>query len=156
MLARVLVLFAATASCLQLPSTPKAAEAVGRRAALSKLALLPLVLPLAANAEFSKIEVNRIQLGRDDVKTAKAATTAGRKAAKLVLSGKYSDPMHPGCERKLLQSGKFLTITGADEDGKKFTVKGLVDGNSITIDFTPKGGPAGVVATADVLGITFP
>ena len=32
----------------------------------------------------------------------------------------------------------------------------MVDGNDITIDFTPKGGPAGVVAKADVLGISFP
>ena len=74
------------------------------------------------------------------------------------IGGTYSDPAHPGCTRKvtLIGTNKVL-IEGADEDGKKFTVRGTYEGKEVTIDFTPKGGPADVTATYAIgSGLTFP
>merc|ERR1719387_669532 len=53
-----------------------------------------------------------------------------RAKAGVRIGGKYDDPMHPGCQRKvtLIGSNKVL-IEGADE------------GKTITVDFSPKGGP---------------
>ena len=74
------------------------------------------------------------------------------------LAGKYSDPAHPGCTRKvtLLGTNKVL-IEGADEDGKPWKVKGSYEGKTIVVDFTPKGGPKDVTATYSIgSGLTFP
>jgi len=44
-----------------------------------------------------------------------------------------------------------------DEDGKKWKVTGELVGNSIIIDFTPKGGPKGVEAKyVQGKGLVFP
>lgn len=56
----------------------------------------------------------------------------------------------------LHRSGQFVTITGADEDGKKWVVKGQTNGRDLLLDFSPKGGPPQVLAKADSLGIRFP
>lgn len=85
---------------------------------------------------------------------------AGRKGGnipKIRVSGVWSDPAHPGCTRKIVLQGSTAIITGADEDGKPFKVRGVVDGTTITVDFTPKGGPADVAAKYVVgKGIVFP
>ena len=72
------------------------------------------------------------------------------------LGGTYSDAAHPGCVRRILLSGSTAIITGADEDGKPWKVKGQVQGRSILVDFTAKGGPKDVVATWTGLGLRFP
>ena len=61
----------------------------------------------------------------------------------------------------LLPSGPLTAdtdkLTGADEDAKPWKVVGLVEGNSIFIDFTPKGGPANLEAKYVVgRGLVFP
>ena len=74
------------------------------------------------------------------------------------IGGKYADPMHPGCKRKvtLIGTNKVL-IEGADEDGKPWTVKGTYEGKAVTVDFTPKGGPKDVTATWSIAGgLLFP
>ena len=81
-----------------------------------------------------------------------------RAKAGVRIGGKYDDPMHPGCQRKvtLIGSNKVL-IEGADEDGKKWTVRGTYEGKTITVDFSPKGGPSGVTAEYAIgSGLTFP
>ena len=69
----------------------------------------------------------------------------------------WNDPAHPGCTRKIVVQGNTAFITGADEDGKPWKVKGKIEGNSIIVDFTPKGGPTGVEAKYIVgKGLAFP
>jgi hypothetical protein len=89
-----------------------------------------------------------------------AATAAGRGGGKIPTiraAGTWNDPAHPGCTRKIALSGSTAIITGADEDGKKWKVKGELKGNSIIVDFTPKGGPAGVEAKYVLgKGLVFP
>lgn len=79
------------------------------------------------------------------------SASAGRRAATISISGKYSDPQHPGCLRKISKSGEFLFVSGADEDGKKFNLNGKYSEDkgvrSVLIDFSPKGGPKDVVAS---------
>ena len=71
--------------------------------------------------------------------------------------GQYADPNHPGCERKIVAQGSGLIITGADEDKKAWKVKGKVEGTTILVDFSPKGGPADVEAKFVLgKGIVFP
>ena len=71
------------------------------------------------------------------------------------LNGRYSDPKHPGCARKVSKSGKFVTISGADEDGKKWTVQGRTDGRDLRIDFSSRGGPPDLLGRADSVQIKF-
>lgn len=73
--------------------------------------------------------------------------------------GTYTDPMHPGCTRRVAQIAgtKFASIRGADEDGIPWVAGANVacaDYNGVgkeqlIVDFTAKGGPKDVVAVAD-------
>merc|ERR1719353_2754466 len=87
-----------------------------------------------------------------------SASAPPRAVAGVRLAGKYSDPAHPGCKRTVTTVGtNKVVIDGADEDGKKWTVRGTYEGKSITVDFTPKGGPKDVTATYALgKGLTFP
>jgi hypothetical protein len=81
----------------------------------------------------------------------------GGKIPEIRAAGIWNDPGHPGCQRKIALAGNKAIITGADEDGKKWKVKGELKGNSIIVDFTPKGGPAGVEAKYVIgKGLVFP
>ena len=87
-----------------------------------------------------------------------ATSAPPRNVAGVRIGGKYADPNHPGCKRAvtLIGTNKVL-IEGADEDGKKWTVRGTYEGKEITVDFTPKGGPKDLTATYAVgKGLTFP
>ena len=68
--------------------------------------------------------------------------------------GKYSDPSHSGCERTIAYiGGRDLLISGADEDKKPWKVIGTrKNSDTLVVDFTPKGGPAGVTAKVLVGG----
>ena len=74
--------------------------------------------------------------------------TADKRGATPALSGKYEDPQHPGMARKVSKSGKFVFISGADEDGSKFKLSGSIEGRVLTVDFSPKGGPTDLQAVA--------
>jgi len=75
------------------------------------------------------------------------------------MVGTYTDPMHPGCTRRVAQIAgtKFASIRGADEDGIPWVAGANVacaDYNGVgkeqlIVDFTAKGGPKDVVAVAD-------
>merc|ERR1711920_260298 len=117
---------------------------MARRAVLGA-ALTPLVgAAVAANAEV----YNSGKLNTPD--------SAGRRAALVNFGGLYSDPAHPGCTRKVKLAGTAAFITGADEDKVPFKVKGSTQGNTITIDFSPKGGPKDVTGVWIGSGIKFP
>jgi len=89
-----------------------------------------------------------------------AAGLGGRKGGNIPtirIAGKWADPAHPGCTRKIqLGAGKAF-IAGADEDGKPWKAVGVIQGDDIIIDFSGKGGPSDVKATFVIgKGITFP
>jgi len=89
-----------------------------------------------------------------------AASLASRKGGAIPsirLAGKWSDPAHPGCTRKVQLSGNKAFISGADEDGKPWKAVGVINGDDVTIDFSAKGGPSDVKATYVIgKGLIFP
>jgi hypothetical protein len=89
-----------------------------------------------------------------------AAALASRKGGNIPtirIAGKWNDPAHPGCVRRVQLAGTKAFINGADEDGKPWKVVGLISGNDVTIDFTPKGGPKDVTASYVIgKGLVFP
>ena len=66
----------------------------------------------------------------------------------FTLQGTYSDPAHEGLPRTIAWvGGRNYQISGADEDKKAWSVIATkLNSGSISVDFTPKGGPSGVVA----------
>merc|ERR1719331_3346522 len=84
------------------------------------------------------------------------ASVAGK--AGIRIAGTYSDPQHPGYKApvKIVLQGGGAIITGKDEDGKKFQLKGTPNGKALYINFSPKGGPASVRAEWDGIGLVFP
>eukprot|EP00531_Pseudo-nitzschia_arenysensis_P016058 CAMPEP_0116129152 /NCGR_PEP_ID=MMETSP0329-20121206/7776_1 /TAXON_ID=697910 /ORGANISM="Pseudo-nitzschia arenysensis, Strain B593" /LENGTH=173 /DNA_ID=CAMNT_0003623409 /DNA_START=331 /DNA_END=852 /DNA_ORIENTATION=+ len=72
----------------------------------------------------------------------------------MSFDGEYSDPNHPGCKRTIVTDGSNATLSGTDTPGGDiWTVSGTVDGNTITVDFSPKGGPKGLKGTKIPEGI---
>ena len=60
----------------------------------------------------------------------------------MSFAGEYSDPNHPGCKRTIEVDGTSATISGTDTpDGEIWKVSGTVSGDTIVVDFSPKGGP---------------
>eukprot|EP00542_Grammatophora_oceanica_P012154 CAMPEP_0194032712 /NCGR_PEP_ID=MMETSP0009_2-20130614/5596_1 /TAXON_ID=210454 /ORGANISM="Grammatophora oceanica, Strain CCMP 410" /LENGTH=136 /DNA_ID=CAMNT_0038673237 /DNA_START=45 /DNA_END=455 /DNA_ORIENTATION=- len=80
------------------------------------------------------------------------------------FSGSYSDPNHPNCQRIISVDGTKANLKGtdgnpgcpADGSGAKWYLTGKVDGSSILVDFTPKGGPADLKGVWDNNGIRWP
>ena len=84
------------------------------------------------------------------------------------FTGNYDDPNHPNCLRKIAMfSGDTANIFGTDGNpgcppdgsGEKWHLVGKVDGDSILVDFSPKGGPEdleGVWESTPVPGIRWP
>jgi hypothetical protein len=68
------------------------------------------------------------------------------------FAGSYADPNHPNCLRVISVSGVEAILTGTDGNpgcppdgsGEAWRLMGKVDGNSIFVDFSPKGGPPGL------------
>mmetsp|Transcript_1867 Transcript_1867/g.4735 ORF Transcript_1867/g.4735 Transcript_1867/m.4735 type:complete len:156 (-) Transcript_1867:57-524(-) len=82
-------------------------------------------------------------------------------------AGKYTDPKHPGCKREIAVNGKTLAITGTDGkpgcgagvEEKAWALSARLEeesGDSVLIDFSPKGGPKNLLGTWDTNGIKFP
>lgn len=89
-----------------------------------------------------------------------AAQLAARKGGAIPsirIAGKWADPSHPGCTRKIQLAGNKAFINGADEDGKPWKAVGIIAGDDVVIDFSGKGGPTDVKATFVIgKGIVFP
>eukprot|EP00930_Biecheleria_cincta_P014433 TRINITY_DN1240_c0_g2_i3.p2 TRINITY_DN1240_c0_g2~~TRINITY_DN1240_c0_g2_i3.p2 ORF type:complete len:189 (-),score=44.76 TRINITY_DN1240_c0_g2_i3:47-613(-) len=148
---RVLVVAAALAACCCLPgltsfvSAPAAQDGVsqqGRRAAL----LAAIAVPSAAHA---------------------ADPSVPKQAHEWF--GEYSDPQHPFCRRMLRfdqTTYGSIIVEGKDGNPGCQKLKGTqpwiikVDyksgADSMTFDFSPKGGPSNVVGKWDKNGIVFP
>jgi hypothetical protein len=106
-------------------------QGISRRAVLAPAVFAPLLAPLSASAVYRP----------------------------PLFGGKYTDPKHPGCTRTMAVRGNDITITGFDEpSGPVWKVKGIVEDpkGTLSIDFTPKGGPTGVKATWTGDGLAFP
>lgn len=78
------------------------------------------------------------------------------------FEGRFSDPMHPEGYRVVTvdKSSKVATIRGRDDpkDASEWEVKGIIsetDGNSMSVDFSPKGGPKDLTAKWVGDGIDF-
>ena len=96
------------------------------------------------------------------------AASAGPALAASPLEGRYSDPLHPGCTRTVsVTAGKVTGADGAGSDGackagepvKEWALAATFakDGQSMKVDFSPKGGPKDVTGTWNGKdGITFP
>ena len=125
---------------------------LGRRAALARAAALaPIVAAPTVALAYNEL------VGID---ASVAKQMADSTAPPANFNGKYSvvSGAHAGCARKVSKSGKFVTISGTDEDGKKWTVLAKKKNSKTLIaDFTPKGGPDSVVVTAQLNGdLSFP
>lgn len=96
-----------------------------------------------------------------------ALSTAPLIANAVDFTGSYADPNHPNCQRVISVQGATATLSGtdgnpgcpADGSGKAWKLTGNVDGSSIFVDFSPKGGPPalkGVWDDAAPAGIKWP
>ena len=97
-----------------------------------------------------------------------AVVPATASAATVDFSGSYADPFHPNCQRHVeVVSQTRAAVTGTDGtpgcppdgSGRPWALTGILEGDSILIDFTPKGGPKdlkGVWEPSPVAGIRFP
>ena len=160
MIARLLCFSLAAASAYNIPTTRRAVLA--KAAAVAPLAaVFPAFAELRYNTRDNKLidDYGAAQQPKALFTTAEVTSRAPPRAqAGVRIGGKYADPMHPGCKRKvtLIGTNKVL-IEGADEDGKPWTVKGTYEGKAVTVDFTPKGGPKDVTATWSIAGgLLFP
>ena len=104
----------------------------------------------------------KYQAGGFDAKAAAANPQfgpGGKNPVKNSFDGKFSDPAHSGLPRKISTiGGRDYQIEGADEDFKKWVVFAKKkNSNTLIADFTPKGGPEGVVIKAQINGdLAFP
>jgi hypothetical protein len=97
-----------------------------------------------------------------------AALTMAPFAANAVdFTGAFADPFHPNCQRVISVDGSTASLKGTDGNpgcpidgsGKNWTLTGKVDGDTILVDFRPKGGPPdlkGVWDTTSPAGIRWP
>jgi hypothetical protein len=97
-----------------------------------------------------------------------AAMPSAAHAMAIDFSGSYADPFHPNCQRHVeVVSPTRAAVTGTDGtpgcppdgSGRPWALTGFIEGDSILIDFTPKGGPKdlkGVWEPSPVAGIRFP
>ncbi len=81
--------------------------------------------------------------------------------AASVFEGKYNDPNHPGCLRKITVKDKNVKIIGSDNiDGSnQWTILAKEDlPGTIFVDFSPKGGPSNLLGVFEpsVNGIVWP
>jgi hypothetical protein len=75
-----------------------------------------------------------------------------------------ADPNHPNCLRIVSVDGTKASLKGtdgnpgcpADGSGNSWTLTGKVDGDSIFVDFSPKGGPKDLKGAFDGDGIKWP
>jgi hypothetical protein len=151
---------ATATSAFTRPPTATATSAFTRRAALLATPAL-FAAPLAALAD-KDTKVGYACRGNDDcgvdaqAKRALLATPGSGSAAGIRFGGTYDDPNHPGCTRKIVLAGTNVIVTGTDDvGGKPWKVKGQIYGKALLLDFTPKGGPADVIARWNGLGLVF-
>jgi hypothetical protein len=73
------------------------------------------------------------------------------------FTGSYADPFHPNCQRIVRVNGVDAALQGTDGSpgcppdgtGAPWKLTGKVDGSTIFVDFSPKGGPPGLKGVWD-------
>ena len=147
---RIVMLALFLTACSGLVTRPVERTALlGRRAALARAAALaPIVAAPTVALAYNEL------VGID---ASVAKQMADSTAPPANFNGKYSvvSGAHAGCARKVSKSGKFVTISGTDEDGKKWSVQGRTDGRDLRVDFSSRGGPPDLMARADSIQIKF-
>jgi len=104
----------------------------------------------------------KYQQGGFDAKAAAANPQfgpGGKNPVKNPFNGKFSDPAHAGLPRTVeTAGGRDYVISGKDEDNKKWVVNAKrKNAKTLIADFSSKGGPEGVVVTAEINGdLSFP
>ena len=104
----------------------------------------------------------KYQQGGFDAKAAAANpqfVPGGKNPVKNPFNGKFSDPAHAGLPRTVeTAGGRDYVISGKDEDNKKWVVNAKrKNAKTLIADFSSKGGPEGVVVTAEINGdLSFP
>lgn len=96
-----LLLVASSAAALVLPPTGKA-QATRRESLGRALALVPLVALPARGSAANK--VGYINDSLEESAARQMADSAGVRGATVNLTGRYTDPLHPGCARKVSKS----------------------------------------------------
>ena len=157
-------------SVLLLALAARALPPMSRRRALTGVAVLETV---PANAFEVKLPFS------EDAEAKRKRLTATLEAPPISdevracgsrLVGTYTDPKHPGCERRVAQIAgtRFASIRGVNEDGSIWIAGasiacagyGGVDREPLVVDFTLRGGGKDVVALADYSAtsatLTFP
>ena len=142
---------------------------------MMKLSVITHVLLLLQSAQGWVFSV----LGKETAQKTAAATGAVSIAlvsaapvaagAADVFTGSYADPKHVNCLREIVvaQDTNVASLSGTDGNpgcppdgsGKPWTLSGKVDGLTILVDFSPKGGPAnlkGFYDTSAPEGIQWP
>jgi len=74
----------------------------------------------------------------------------------IVFDGYYSDPNHPGMERRVYTEDCGTKVKGTDDGETFWLLPAEVKEDTILIDFSPKGGPPDLEGKWDGTGIVFP
>eukprot|EP00306_Pavlova_sp_CCMP459_P004770 CAMPEP_0185158680 /NCGR_PEP_ID=MMETSP1139-20130426/2561_1 /TAXON_ID=298111 /ORGANISM="Pavlova sp., Strain CCMP459" /LENGTH=465 /DNA_ID=CAMNT_0027723825 /DNA_START=95 /DNA_END=1492 /DNA_ORIENTATION=- len=102
-------------------------------------------------------ELEEVSETFDDFMRLMGVKPVGATDLSTAWAGRYSDPNHPRGYRDITVTKGVATITGRDEpDGAEWRLTANVDGDSALIDFSPKGGPKGLLAKLGAGKISFP
>jgi hypothetical protein len=135
---------------------------------VSCIVLFSLTVALLQSVHAWTMPKNTLQKAAAVATLSAALASAALPASAVDFSGSYADPFHPNCLREVqVVSPNKADVTGTDGtpgcppdgSGRKWALTGLIDDDSILIDFTPKGGPKdlkGVWEPSPVAGIRFP
>ena len=98
--------------------------------------------------------------GQHSQSTALSGVFRSNAAWEAAWSGVYSDPHHPDGYRKITaERGKASVVGKDDATAAVWTLSANVSGSTITVDFSPKGGPAsmqGVLVEGSKVRISWP
>jgi hypothetical protein len=128
---------------------------------------LALILIFACAANAWVISKDILRKAASGAVVSAALLTAPLISHAAQFDGSYSDPFHPNCLRVIKTEGAEAKISGTDGTpgcppdgaGKKWNLVGKIQGDSILVDFTPKGGPKdlnGVYDKGAAPGIIWP
>lgn len=134
------VILCSTRTCRSWAIVPKVGGAVKKAASIATVATVVGTAPIVAGA-----------------------------AVDVDFSGSYADPFHQNCQRVIVveKGSTVASLSGTDGNpacppdgsGRPWKLTGKVDGDSILVDFRPKGGPPdlkGVWDASSPAGIKWP
>ena len=162
-----LLALAACASALRVTrrGALAAAPKLGGAAAAAALLPAPAVADEEVKATASSLKplyqaAQKFKLTRRSMPGEVAVPEAFEQGMESPFIGRYTDPNHPGGFREVAlletQVGiyRLAKVTGGGGRGEpaSFELPALVYGDTITVDFSPKGGPFGLTGKYDVRG----